>query len=83
MKLRFRYGLVGNLIFFGGSAACLGYLGYLIFISTNAKVDTASMNDIINREPKRINRMEALAKQDEQKLEQSTLNQNDTREKYI
>ena len=43
MKLKFRYGLVGNLIVYGGTAACFGYFGYLLMSSTNAKVEKATI----------------------------------------
>lgn len=57
MKFRFRYGLVGNLIFFGGTAACLGYLGYLVFISANSKMTKGTFDEIINKDPKQINKL--------------------------
>lgn len=53
-KMRFRYGLIGNLVFFGGTAVCFGYLGYLLLISSNAKIDKTSMNEMISKDPRRI-----------------------------
>ena len=49
MKMRFRYGLVGNLIFFGGTAACLGYFGYLLMSSSNSKIQKEAIQEIINK----------------------------------
>lgn len=48
-RMRFRYGLVGNIIFFGGTVACLGYFGYLLMASTNSKVQKEALHEIINK----------------------------------
>lgn len=48
--MRFRYGLVGNLIFFGGSVACAGYFVYLLYRSSNNKIDRNTMVSMMNTE---------------------------------